>query len=39
LKRENGQDEGLFIARSVSGTNLIHFRAKGMIQQLLDCDG
>jgi hypothetical protein len=39
LKRENGQDEGLFIARSVSGTNLMHFRAKGVIQQLLDCDG
>jgi hypothetical protein len=39
LKRENGQDEGLFIARSVSGTNLMHFRAKGMIRQHLDCDG
>ena len=39
MKRENGQDEGLFIARSVSGTNLMHFRARGMILQHLDCDG
>jgi hypothetical protein len=39
LKHENGQDEGWFLARAVSGTNDCHFRAKGMILQHLDCDG
>jgi len=39
LKRKNGQDEGWFLARSVSDANKGHIRAKGMILQHLDCDG
>jgi hypothetical protein len=39
LKRENGQDGGWFLARSVSDTNKGHIRARGMILQHLDCDG